>query len=270
MSRLVEICGPRGKLVQLLRRFDNLVIAFSGGVDSGVLLAVATVVLGDHVLAVTTDSASMPRHELDAAIRFAAGLGVRHIVAKSNELSKEDYVRNDRNRCYICKHTLFEICRSVAQREGFSAIAYGYNSDDAGDYRPGHRAAAEFGIYAPLFDAGLGKKEIRDIGRAMGLSLAEKPAAPCLSSRIPYGSSVTMEKLGQIEKMEDLLRALGFGVFRARFDGTLMRIELLSQDIARAAQPQVWGQILDRARGIGVNQVTLDLEGFRSGKLNES
>lgn len=270
VSQPLEISSPRQRLVQSIRRFDSLLVAFSGGVDSGVLLAVAYEVLGDRVLALTTDSASMPRRELAAAGAFASALGVRHIVAASDELSRPSYIRNDRDRCYVCKQTLFEICESVAQREGFSAIAYGYTADDAHDYRPGHRAAAEFRVHAPLFDAGLGKKEIRDIARGMHLNLAEKPAAPCLSSRIPYGSEVTTEKLRQIEAIEELLGTLGFGVSRARFDGNLMRIELPPDEIARAARPEVRGRILERAREMGVNLVMLDLEGFRSGKLNES
>lgn len=270
VSHSLEISPPRQRLVQVLRRFDDLLVAFSGGVDSGVLLAVAHDVLGDRVVALTTDSASMPRRELAAATAFASELGVRHIVAGSDELSRQSYIRNDRDRCYVCKQTLFEICESVAQREGLSAIAYGYTADDAQDYRPGHRAAAEFRVHAPLFDAGLGKKEIRDIARRMHLSLAEKPASPCLSSRIPYGSEVTPEKLRQVEAMEELLGTLGFGVCRARFDGNLMRIELQPDEIARAARPEVRGRILERAREVGVKLVMLDLEGFRTGKLNES
>src|SRR5688572_1203489 len=150
----------QAKLESILARYDGLLVAFSGGVDSGVLLAVASRVLGDRVLALTTDSASMPRAELHEATSFASKLGVRHIVMPSGELERPEYARNDRDRCYFCKHTLFQICESVASREGLRTIAYGYTADDAGDFRPGHRAATEFQVAAPLFEAGLGKSEI--------------------------------------------------------------------------------------------------------------
>lgn len=257
------------KLESILARYDGLLVAFSGGVDSGVLLAVASRVLGDRVLALTTDSASMPRAELHEATSFARKLGVRHIVAPSGELERPEYARNDRDRCYFCKHTLFQICQSVASREGLRTIAYGYTADDAGDFRPGHRAATEFQVAAPLFEAGLGKSEIRAIARDLGLSLADKAAAPCLSSRIPYGSEVTPEKLQRIESMEELLHEVGFRVCRARYDGTLMRIELEPWDIPRAAEPEIRERILTRAREAGIGMVSIDLEGFRSGKLNE-
>jgi pyridinium-3,5-biscarboxylic acid mononucleotide sulfurtransferase len=257
------------KLESILAGYDGLLVAFSGGVDSGVLLAVASRILGDRVIALTTDSASMPRAELQDAIAFAKTLGVRHIVAASEELERPEYARNDRDRCYFCKHTLFQICESIAAREGMATIAYGYTADDAGDFRPGHRAAREFQVAAPLFEARLGKSEIRAIARDMGLSLADKPAAPCLSSRIPYGSEVTPEKLRGIESMEELLHELGFRICRARYDGILMRIELEPRDIARAVEPAIRERILSRAREAGIGLVSLDLEGFRSGKLNE-
>lgn len=256
-------------LEAVLGRFGNLLIAFSGGVDSGVLLAVAARVLGPRVVALTTDSASMPRHELEEAVSFARTLGVRHLVRQSSELDRDEYARNDRDRCFFCKQTLFEVCAAAAAAEGIHNVAYGYTADDAHDFRPGHRAAVSAGIHAPLHEAGLGKSAIRAIAREMSLSLADKPAAPCLSSRIPYGSAVTTEKLQQIESMEDLLREFGFREFRARYDGTLMRIELPPEEIPRAVEADARRRILARARDIGVKLVTIDLEGFRSGKLNE-
>ncbi|HVR44977.1 MAG TPA: ATP-dependent sacrificial sulfur transferase LarE [Thermoanaerobaculia bacterium] len=259
LARLEAAIRPRGRLL----------VAFSGGVDSGVLLAGARRVLGEGAIAITADSPSMPRRELEEAIRFAAALGAEHRVVRTDEISLPQYARNDRDRCFWCKHTLFEICERIAAEEGLS-IAYGYTCDDAGDHRPGHEAARRFGVVAPLADAGLGKSQIRAIARALDLELWDKPAAPCLSSRIPYGSEVTVDKLGMIEGMEALLRKLGFRICRARFDGTTMRIELEPADIARAADPAVREALLAGAARLGVPLLTLDLEGFRSGKLNRS
>lgn len=258
------------RLEAVLMPYERLVVAFSGGVDSGVLLAAARRVLGTRAIALTADSPSMPRQELEDAIRFAARLGVEHRVVRTGELSQQEYARNDGNRCFFCKHALFEVCESVAREQGSGAIAYGYTSDDVGDYRPGHAAAQQFGVASPLREAGLGKREIRAIARELDLELWDKPAAPCLSSRIPYGSEVTLEKLSAIEQMEILLHDLGFRICRARYDGTAMRIELEPADIERAAGPEIRDAILTEARRLGVALVTLDLEGFQSGKLNRS
>jgi uncharacterized protein len=198
----------------------------------------------------------------------AAAIGVTHVVRATSEMALDAYRENDRNRCYWCKHTLFDVCEVVARELGFSAVAYGYTADDVGEHRPGHRAATEFGVRSPLLEAGMGKAEIRAVARALDLEVWDKPAAPCLSSRIPYGSEVSAEKLARIEAIEDLLDALGFRVFRARFDGREMRIEVEKGEIERAASAEVRGRILALAREIGVPLVTIDLDGFRSGKLN--
>lgn len=251
-------------------RHSGLIVAFSGGVDSGVLLAAAVRVLGDRALALTADSPSMPRRELDDAIAFARSLGARHEVVTTGEMDREEYVRNERDRCFFCKQTLFTAAAAVAAREGIGAVAYGYTRDDAGDWRPGHQAAKEAGVVAPLHDAGLGKDAIRAIARDLGLELWDKPAAPCLSSRIPYGSSVTLEKLSVIESMEETLHELGFRICRARWDGVQMRLEFLPGDIVRASSSPAREAILARARELGVGLLTVDLEGFQSGKLNRS
>jgi uncharacterized protein len=256
------------RLEAAIRPYQKLLVAFSGGVDSGVLLAVARKVLGEGAVAITADSPSMARRELREASRFAAVHGVRHLVVKTDELSNESYVRNDTDRCFWCKHTLFSRCEEVAKAEGFPAIAYGYTADDVGDHRPGHRAAEQFGVVAPLHEAGLGKEEIRAIAAGLGLELWDKPAAPCLASRIPYGSEVLPEKLDRIEAMEDLLFELGFRIFRARFDGTLMRVEVGESEIERAATSEVRARLLARSRELSIPLLVLDLEGFRSGKLN--
>lgn len=257
-----------GKLEGAIRRYDGLVVAFSGGVDSAVLLAAAGRCLGRRAVAFTADSPSIPRSEIEAAISIAAGIGVEHHIEQTSELVNDDYSRNDEKRCYFCKQTLFDSARAFAVHRGIYNVAYGFTADDAGDYRPGQQAAEEQGIRRPLFDAGLGKAEIRAIAKLLGLEIWDKPAAPCLASRIPYGSPVTEAKLSHVEQMEALLHELGFRVCRARYDGTTMRIELESNDISRAAMPQVRQRIIELGARLAIPLVTLDLEGFKSGKLN--
>lgn len=258
------------RLEEELGRYERLIVAYSGGVDSGVLLGVAHRVLGDRVVAVTADSPSLARRELREASIFALQLGVEHRVVPTNELSLEEYAKNDRNRCFFCKQTLFTTCRELGAELGIEHVAYGYNLDDEGDYRPGHRAAADAGIVAPLHDSRLGKVAVRAIARELGYELWDKPAAPCLASRIPYGSAVTDEKLRKIEAVEDLLHELRFEIFRARFDGTLMRIEVEESELPRVVSGEIRSALLQRASEVGVPLLTIDLEGFRSGKLNRA
>lgn len=258
LARLEEAIRPHGRLI----------VAFSGGVDSAVLLAAAHRVLGAEVVALTADSPSMARAELDQAIRFAVWLGVEHRVVRTGEMNRPEYVRNERDRCFWCKQTLFEVSAELAEAVGGATVAYGYTRDDVGDYRPGHEAAKKFGVAAPLWDAGLGKREIRAIARELDLEVWDKPAAPCLSSRIPYGSEVTAEKLRAIEEMEALLRELGFRICRARYDGKEMRIELEPAEIPRAVDAGMQRMLFAKARALGVETLTVDLEGFVSGKLN--
>jgi uncharacterized protein len=255
-------------LEETLRTSDGMLVAFSGGVDSAVLLAVAVRVLVSRAVAFTADSPSMPRRELAAAVDFADRIGARHIVRETTELERDEYKRNDRNRCYWCKHTLFGECEAAASELGLSEIAYGYTADDVNDFRPGHRAAGEFGVRSPLFEAGLTKAEIRGIARSLGFELWDKPAAPCLSSRIPYGSAVSERKLAHIDAMEELLHDLGFRVCRARYDGDAMRIEVERGELPRASRPEIRSSIQARAKALGVGSVTLDPDGFQSGRLN--
>jgi len=260
--------APIKRLERELRQYGSGIVAYSGGVDSAVLLAVAARVVSGKLLAVTADSASMPRRELHDASLLAQTLGVAHLVVQTSEMDSEDYSRNDRGRCYFCKKTLFAECEVLARSEGVEVLMYGFNADDAGDFRPGRKAAEEFGVVSPLFDAGLGKREIREIARELGLSVAEKPAAPCLSSRIPYGSEVTREKLEKIEKIEERLHDLGFAVARARFDGVRMRLEVPAADIERITSAELWKELEFAAHSIGIDVLEVDHEGFVSGKLN--
>jgi len=255
-------------LEDTLRASAGMLVAFSGGVDSAVLLAVATRVLHDRAVAFTADSPSMPRRELAAAIDFARRIGAMHIVRETTELERDEYRQNDRNRCYWCKHTLFGECETAAAELGLPEIAYGYTADDVNDYRPGHRAAEQRGVHSPLLDAGLTKVEIRGIAKSLGFELWDKPAAPCLSSRIPYGSPVSETKLAHIDAMEELLHDLGFRVCRARYDGVEMRIEVERGELSRAAEPQVQAAIEARANALGIRSLTLDPDGFQSGRLN--
>jgi uncharacterized protein len=211
----------------------------------------------------------MARRELQIARDVAARIGARHVVRTTDELGLEAYQRNDPNRCYWCKHTLFAVCQQVTRELGLSEIAYGYTADDVHDIRPGHRAAGEFGVRSPLYESGLHKDDIRGIARLLELSVWDKPAAPCLSSRIPHGSAVSADKLRQIEAVEDLLADLGFSIYRARFDGSQMRIEMAAGDIARAASPEVRTKLLALGERLGIRVLTLDLAGFRSGRLHE-
>lgn len=265
-----EALEALGRLESALRGHPRLLVAFSGGVDSAVLLAVAHRVLGSGASALTADSPSLARAELEGAIRFARRLGIEHRIVRTAEMSRPEYVRNEPDRCFWCKQTLFELSSKLAEAAGGTTVAYGYTRDDVGDYRPGHEAAKAFAVAAPLWEAGLGKREIRGIARELELDVWDKPAAPCLSSRIPYGSEVTVEKLRAIEEMEELLHDRGFRICRARYDGREMRLELEPADLPRASAEPTRSALAAKARSLGVALLTLDLEGFVSGKLNRS
>jgi len=254
-----------------LRGRGKLAVAFSGGVDSTLLLKLAVLALGaESVLAVTARSESLPQEELDACRRLAASIGARLVELRTNELARPGYVENSPQRCYHCKSELFEtLDRELKAREDIEAVAYGLTADDLGEFRPGMRAASEHRVLRPLADAGLGKEEIRALSHGYGLETWDKPAMACLASRIPYGSPVTAEKLSQVERAERLLRALGFRELRVRHHDKTARIELAAEEISRAASSPVREQIARGLRELGFEFVTLDLEGFRSGRLNE-
>ena len=244
-------------------------IAFSGGVDSTFLAAIARQELGDRAIAVTALSPTYPQHEQKEAGELASQLGIRHETVESNELEIPGFADNPVNRCYFCKSELFSILKQVAQRHGIKAVADGTNADDLSDYRPGRQAAKEHGIVSPLLAAGLTKAEIRALSRKMKLPTAEKPAFACLASRFPYGTKITGEKLAAIDRVESRLRKLGFRQFRVRHHGNVARIEVEPKDIPTLALADVRAQVIHEAKEAGFTYVALDLEGYRTGSMNE-
>jgi uncharacterized protein len=262
---------PASKLEALEARLlalGSLMVAYSGGVDSAYLAATAHRLLGSRMIAVIADSPSLARRDFEQACAFASGLGMPlHIIA-TEELDRPEYARNDFNRCFHCKDELFDAMGALGPQLGFTAIAYGMNADDTRDFRPGQRAAQEHAVLAPLAEVGLTKAEIRTLARTAGYSLWDRPAAPCLSSRVEYGRAVTREVLEQIEKSEDSLRALGFREFRVRHHGDLARVEIARTELPRAFAIETFDAISAALRQAGYQYVTVDTAGFRSGSLN--
>jgi uncharacterized protein len=255
-------------LVSLLKEKESLLIAFSGGVDSSFLLAVAKEALGKQVHAATARSIIHPSYEIDAAIRVGDSLGVGHTVFQSRETSLEEFVANTRDRCYYCKKGLFSQLLDIAEELGLKAVAHGANRDDRGDYRPGFKAAKEAGAIAPLMDVGLTKEEIRFLSREMGLPTWNKPSNACLASRIPYGTPVTPARVRMVEEAEQFLTELGFETVRVRHHGTVARIEGRVERLAGFLEETVRSRIVSRFREIGFLHTALDLEGYVSGKMN--
>ena len=263
------IHGKQERLFSILRSMDRVLVAYSGGTDSAYLAWAANRVLGAGALAVTADSASIPESHKRDAEAFVKRYGIRHRYIETNEFDNPDYVRNDANRCFHCKDELFSQLSKTGSALGFEHITYGVNVDDTKDFRPGHRAAKEHGVRAPLLEAGLAKADIRALSRHEGLPTWDRPAAACLSSRIPYGTTVTKEKVKLVEKGEEALKSLGFKIYRVRYHGELVRIEIGRDELARALDVEMAAKLTDVFKSLGFHYVTLDLEGYRLGSLNE-
>jgi len=251
-----------------LSGLSDLLVAYSGGVDSAFLAATAHRVLGSRMLAVLADSPSLARADMEQARHFAETVGIPLRVIRTEELEKPEYQRNDANRCFHCKTELFTGMEALARQLGYAHIAYGMNADDKGDYRPGQRAAQEHEVLAPLAEAGMTKADVRLLSRAAGYAVWDRPAAPCLSSRVEYGREVTREVLAQVERAEDSMRQLGFREFRVRHHGDLARVEIARTELPRALDLPTLDAITAALRAAGYQYVTLDTAGFRSGSLN--
>jgi uncharacterized protein len=258
------------RLRGILADYESVLVAFSGGVDSAYLAIAAAHALGPRALAVTADSPSYPDTHRQLALSIARDFELAHEVIHTAELERPEYRANPANRCYYCKDELYGRLSEVARARGLAVIVDGNNADDRGDYRPGRQAAREHGVKSPLDEAGLTKDEIRELSRLEGLESWDEPASACLSSRIPYGLEVTDRALRQIERAEQVLRNLGFRVYRVRHHDTVARLEIARSEMARALDPEVNAQLVSAIKALGYQYVSLDLQGYRMGSLNEA
>ena len=263
-----ELETKRKKLEQILEEMGNVAVAFSGGVDSALLLAVAARLYHVKLIAVTATSVSYAEHEKDDARRFAQRMGVKHRYLDFDQMSIPEFVANGPERCYYCKKAIFSAIQAYVAEEGFTNVVDGSNADDMKEYRPGGKALSELGIRSPLKEAGFSKAEIRKLSREMGLFTASKPSYSCLATRIQYGEPITPEKLARVEQAEEFLAKLGFTHIRVRSYGTLVRIEVEPSQIALLAQANTRNKVITRFTELGYSYITLDLAGFRSGSMD--
>ena len=264
-----DLAAREARLLALLREFDSVMVAYSGGVDSAYLAWAAARARPGRVLCVTADSPSYPRRHREMAESVAQQFSLPHEFIQTSELDRPEYRANFSNRCYHCKTELYEHLDALARERGFAVVVDGSNADDRGDYRPGRQAAREHGVRSPLDEADLTKADIRELARRAGLPIWDEPASACLSSRIPYMSEVTAQKLATIERAEDAVRALGFRQFRVRHHDTLARLEIARAEMARALEPGVNEALVAGVKAAGYQYVSLDLQGYRTGSLNE-
>jgi pyridinium-3,5-biscarboxylic acid mononucleotide sulfurtransferase len=267
----VNLQEKYSSLQQILKKLGKVLVAYSGGVDSTFLLKVAVDTLGtDNVLACISAGVTEPKHVLQRAKKFAKNLGVRLEIVDTDELADANFVANKADRCFHCKSHLCQVLLDVANQNGFKHVVFGTNRDDLDDFRPGNRAMKTFGIHSPLAEAGLTKQDIRELSRQLGLETADVPSSPCLASRIAYGLEINEERLSQIEKAEDFLRDLGLVEFRVRHHDTIARIEVHPEDFEKISAEPNCSKIIKKLKSLGFKYITIDLQGFRSGSLNET
>jgi uncharacterized protein len=265
-----ELEAKERELARLLVSYRSVIVAFSGGVDSAYLAYVANRELGARALAVTGDSASYPTFQRQLAEQLTSQFGIRHRIVFTEEFEDPNYTSNPPNRCYYCKSELYTRLRDLALEGGFDSICDGTNADDVGDYRPGRQAALEMGVRSPLLECGMTKADIRDLAHQAGLPVWNEPASACLSSRVPYGEVVTIGKLSMVDRAEMALKQLGFRQVRVRHHGDIARIEVTEDEMARALHPEMARRMSAAVKSLGFKYVALDLEGYRTGSLNEA